>query len=102
MGTAKAFDEDGVFCRTGHCVATSALDNALSPEPNCVNVKLVQETENLMDGKHASKRPLRMRSDWTVRKVPMRKFEMWRTAWGGICYTKKRNQAHKVYQGKYK
>eukprot|EP00405_Crypthecodinium_cohnii_P011532 CAMPEP_0206435360 /NCGR_PEP_ID=MMETSP0324_2-20121206/9792_1 /ASSEMBLY_ACC=CAM_ASM_000836 /TAXON_ID=2866 /ORGANISM="Crypthecodinium cohnii, Strain Seligo" /LENGTH=123 /DNA_ID=CAMNT_0053902221 /DNA_START=41 /DNA_END=412 /DNA_ORIENTATION=- len=43
-----------------------------------------------------------MYAEWKIKKVPMRKWAKWRTHWGAIVLTKKHNQAHQVYDGKYK
>eukprot|EP00931_Biecheleriopsis_adriatica_P119589 TRINITY_DN94816_c0_g1_i1.p1 TRINITY_DN94816_c0_g1~~TRINITY_DN94816_c0_g1_i1.p1 ORF type:complete len:482 (+),score=98.24 TRINITY_DN94816_c0_g1_i1:152-1597(+) len=99
--TAEAFDEDGFFCQTGHRVLPIE-DDAVLPLPRVSDLELEKEM-----WRHLTKEPNveswpGMRPSWSIKKVPMRVYEKWRAAWGGLLYTKKHNQANKVYQSKYK
>merc|ERR1711920_478344 len=98
--TSEAFHTEDGFCRTFHPVAEEY--NGLFPAPRDTEVELEMGLEkHLIQGPDARKNPW-MAADWTLKKVPMRKYELWRTAWGGIDYTKKHNTAWKIYRSKYK
>jgi len=98
--TAAAFAPEDGFCRTFHPVEP-APEGPL-PAPGAFEEDLVNATEyHLCHGPDAPRGP-RMDADWAVKKVPMRVYEMWRTAWGGLDVTKKHNTAWKVYWSKYR
>lgn len=103
--TEAVFDTEDGFCRTFHRVAPSSAGNdILLPEPTVECAEIDKIVENhLVRGPGSIPPPrFRMEADWEVKKVPIRVYEMWRTAWGGLDYTKKHNTANKVYMGKYK
>eukprot|EP00933_Yihiella_yeosuensis_P006151 TRINITY_DN110819_c0_g1_i1.p1 TRINITY_DN110819_c0_g1~~TRINITY_DN110819_c0_g1_i1.p1 ORF type:complete len:490 (-),score=99.55 TRINITY_DN110819_c0_g1_i1:91-1533(-) len=98
--TEEAFDEDGFFCQTGH---RAELEGAsLKPLPQ---ISDLQEDKDMLQ--HLTKEPNTesfpsMMPSWNTKQVPMRRYEKWRAAWGGLLFTKKHNQANKVYQSRYK
>lgn len=103
--TAEAFNTEG-FCPTGQRVREEALGSVglLCPEPSLYDRDTINTVATLLrrepnvegDGGPT------MMPDWKVKKVPIRTYEYWRTRWGGVLPTKKHNQAHKVYKGKYR
>ncbi|CAK0799246.1 unnamed protein product, partial [Prorocentrum cordatum] len=99
--SAEAFREEDGFCRTGHFAAEDVV-GVLRPRPAMSEVDIGKEAYMHLCKGPASEPWPRMAPDWRVKKVPMRVYEKWRAAWGGLLLTKKHNQAHKVYQGKYK
>lgn len=97
----RAFDATDRFCRTFHFVDVSASGDVLpSPSPMEREVEKAS-AKHLYSGPDPVGYP-NMQADWEVKKVPMRVYEKWRTAWGGIDITKKHNTAWKYYTSKYK
>jgi len=97
----QAFDATDGFCRTFHFVDVSASGDVL-PSPGRYENEVESNTSKHL---HSGPDPLsypNMQGNWEVKEVPMRKYEKWRTAWGGTDITKKHNTAWKYYTGKYK
>lgn len=99
--TSEAFDKDGFFCQTGHRVS-EGHSGALVPEPQVYDIESVSAMDRIIKEEPNNEPFPRMFPDWKVKKVLMRRYEMWKGAWGGLLYTKKHNQANKVYQSKRK
>mmetsp|Transcript_81372 Transcript_81372/g.212120 ORF Transcript_81372/g.212120 Transcript_81372/m.212120 type:complete len:499 (+) Transcript_81372:89-1585(+) len=99
--TLESFDEAGFFLRTGHRV-TGLGDAGLRPEPTMSEPEVAQAAANLLRWEPNVARGASMRPEWREKKVYMRKYLKWRTRWGAVLLTKKHNQAHQVYDGKYK
>lgn len=100
--TSEAFNTDG-FCRTGHRVGEESR-GLLHPQPNVFDpdVVVAMEKQFRQEPNVEGEGRQTMRPNWKIKTVPIRKYEYWRTAWGGVLPTKKHNTAHKVYKGKYK
>jgi len=94
--------EDGFF-RTFQRVAPANYgQDGLLPLPEKRDAALERLLRSTL---HEGPRPLGgpcMNPDWTLKKVPMKVYETWRTAWGGLDVTKKHCTVHKVYKAKYK
>ncbi|CAE8589377.1 unnamed protein product [Polarella glacialis] len=96
----EAFDEDG-FCQTGHR-AVQVEGASLMPLPDLVDVELDKEMWQYLKKEPNIESYPGMQASWGIKKVPMRVYNKWRAAWGGLLFTKKHNTANQVYQSKYK
>lgn len=101
--TSEAFDDEGFFCQTGHRVS-EVQGVGVQPEHHLYVMEddLAVERYFKREPNVESDGGPTMHGNWRVKKVHIRKYEYWRTVWGGVLPTKKHNQAHKVYKGRYK
>lgn len=99
--TELAFDEEGFFLNVGHRV--ECLGDQLRPRPMLYDNDIEEAMTRIMTTEpNANPRARIMTPEWEIKRVTMRKYDLWRTQWGAVLPTKKHNQAHKVYDYKYR
>jgi len=100
--TEEAFRAEDGFCRTFHRVAAGSGPDGLLPLPALAEVELEKLTDSAMYKGPETRIGPGMMPTWKVKKVPIRVYDTWRTAWGGLDVTKKTTTVHKLYLPKYK